>query len=661
MSYTLNHYNGQLITTVADGTIDASLDITLIGKNYAGYGQSQNENFVYLLENFANPVQPPRPVSGQIWYDSGARKLKFYDGSKFRSTSGLEIGATAPAGLTVGDFWFNTASNQLFAYTGTEYALIGPQVVAGSGTTQIQTGSLVDSVGTTHPVIKAVNNGKVAFTVSYDDEYVIDSTINPLVGFTEIQPGITLPYTPATGITTGPHRFWGTSTNAEKLGGFPASNFVQAGSAAFNQSVNFSDDGYTVGNPLAKLRVFNTGATVPTILNQVSDEIVFQTTSGGTQTPLRLKGPHILPGAAGTTDLGSNPIGGFPFRNIYANYVYSTAAKADTLLFNGQYITPSTSATVNSIAARDSAGNLYANTFYGIATNATRADSLKIGAAYTTTSINADINTIAVRTAVGDLYANIFHGVSTQSNTLKVGGSFQSADTTATANTVAARDSSGNLTANVFNGVATNANLLKVNSNYFGASTSPYNDTIAVRTPTGDLYANNFIGNASNADALKVNGTTYRTASTISSANTVAVRDGAGDLYATMFRGTALAARYADLAEKYIADAEYEVGTVVMIGGEKEITESRWGKRAIGAVSGAPAYLMNEGLEGGTAVALKGRVPVKVIGRIKKGDELIAADGGCASFAVPHASGVFAIALESSDEAGVKLVECLIL
>jgi hypothetical protein len=99
----------------------------------------------------------------------------------------------------------------------------------------------------------------------------------------------------------------------------------------------------------------------------------------------------------------------------------------------------------------------------------------------------------------------------------------------------------------------------------------------------------------------------------------------------------------------------------MMIGGDAEVTASKWGKRAIGAVSTNPAYMMNSELEGGTYVALKGRVPVKVIGRIKKGDELIAADNGCASFAVPHANGVFAVALESSDDAGVKLIEALIL
>jgi len=98
-----------------------------------------------------------------------------------------------------------------------------------------------------------------------------------------------------------------------------------------------------------------------------------------------------------------------------------------------------------------------------------------------------------------------------------------------------------------------------------------------------------------------------------------------------------------------------------MIGGEAEVTACKWGKRAIGAVSANPAYLMNKDLEGGTVVALKGRIPVKVIGAVKKGDELIASDNGCAVMAVPHASGVFAIALTSSNDTGIKLVECLVL
>jgi hypothetical protein len=168
---------------------------------------------------------------------------------------------------------------------------------------------------------------------------------------------------------------------------------------------------------------------------------------------------------------------------------------------------------------------------------------------------------------------------------------------------------------------------------------------------------------ATNASKLLsgVDSATYLYASTASNASTIAERTDQGELYATVFRGIATSAQYADLAENYLADSEYEVGTVMMVGGEREITASVYGKRAIGAVSGNPAYLMNSELDGGTVVALKGRVPVKIIGSVKRGDELIAADNGCAITAPLHSTNVFAVALESNDDVGVKLIEAVIL
>ena len=125
--------------------------------------------------------------------------------------------------------------------------------------------------------------------------------------------------------------------------------------------------------------------------------------------------------------------------------------------------------------------------------------------------------------------------------------------------------------------------------------------------------------------------------------------------------GTATSATYADLAEKYLADGEYPVGTVMMVGGEAEVTASKWGYRAIGVVSENPAFRMNEDLEGGTFIALKGRVPVRVIGSVRKGDKIIAADSGLASAGVHHATDYFAISLEDNSETGIKMVECVIL
>jgi hypothetical protein len=119
-------------------------------------------------------------------------------------------------------------------------------------------------------------------------------------------------------------------------------------------------------------------------------------------------------------------------------------------------------------------------------------------------------------------------------------------------------------------------------------------------------------------------------------------------------------ANYADLAEKYVTDQEYAVGTVVAVGGDADVTAAGFGDRAIGVISEYPAYLMNN-LADGQAVALKGRVPVRVVGTIRKGQRLVAYNNGCAVAGVPHDNNVFGIALESSDDTGEKLIEAVIL
>jgi len=94
-----------------------------------------------------------------------------------------------------------------------------------------------------------------------------------------------------------------------------------------------------------------------------------------------------------------------------------------------------------------------------------------------------------------------------------------------------------------------------------------------------------------------------------------------------------------------------------------EVRSSNIGERAIGVVSANPAYLMNTDLEGGTAIALKGRVPVKVFGPIKKGDRLEAFSKGMATKASENSTNVFAIALESNtdDNLRINLIESVIL
>jgi hypothetical protein len=153
------------------------------------------------------------------------------------------------------------------------------------------------------------------------------------------------------------------------------------------------------------------------------------------------------------------------------------------------------------------------------------------------------------------------------------------------------------------------------------------------------------VGNVSNADPSKV-----------------VARDSIGDIWYNTGHGESTTARYADLAEKYLADKDYEPGTVMMIGGPAEVTQSGFAARAIGVVSTNPAYMMNSELQGGTYIALKGRVPVKVYGPISKGDDLVAHNFGHAiSINVDgDPTKVFAVALEDfNDTEGV--IEALIL
>ena len=675
MSYLITRYNGQAITTVTDGTIDTSLDIKLIGKSYAGYGQAQNENFVYLLENFANTTQPPNPLSGQIWYDSGNNKIKFYDGTKFRTTGGAEVGANAPTGLTVGDFWFDTTNKQLFSWNGTSFTLVGPQGVAGAGTTQMQSISVRDSLGGTHAIIQAINNGNVVFTISSDPDFLLDNTANAISGFTYVRQGVTLVNTNNNiqpGVTTSSHRFYGTATNADKLGGLTAGSYVQAGNASFNSLVNFGDAGFTVGNPIPKLKIFNDGATTPTILNQINNTPTkFQTTNASsvTVTPMQLLNSDVLPGVTLANNLGSTSL---LWNNIYASYVYSTAQKADTLNSNGVYVAASTTniTGAGSIVARDSTGTISVTYMSGIAE---KADKLSYANGYVSASATAVASTIVARDASANIVAN---AVSLSSIT-KTG-------TAGTGDIGQSNNPFNNIYANTFTGNF--AGAITGNTNGIHTGNLRATDT----TTCFDAGTKTFSGNVNTSTGRLIIGTGSVTQPSISFGADTSLDTGfyhggdgyinitnngvytgqftpahglvvTGDMYATVFHGTATAANYADLAEKYLADADYEVGTVMIIGGDKEVTASKWGKRAIGAVSANPAYLMNKDLEGGTTIALKGRVPVKVIGSIKKGDELIASDNGCAVMAVPHASGVFAIALESSDDTSVKLVECLIL
>lgn len=118
MTYKINKTDGTLLAEIVDSSVDqVTTDLTLIGKNVAGYGEFFNENLVKLLENFANTSEPNSPITGQIWFDTATNRLKVYDGNGFRIGSGPIVQGTAPRNVVQGDMWIDSLENRLYFYT----------------------------------------------------------------------------------------------------------------------------------------------------------------------------------------------------------------------------------------------------------------------------------------------------------------------------------------------------------------------------------------------------------------------------------------------------------------------------------------------------------------------------------------------------------------
>lgn len=581
MAYQVDKFNGTRLVSVEDGTIDTTTDIRFVGKNYAGYGEVQNENFLHLLENFSNTSAPPKVVTGQIWYDSGNKKLRFYDGSRFRTASGAEIGTTAPSGLQAGDFWFDTSAEQLYAYNGSTFVLIGPETTPELGAASLTAQVVKDTLGTNHSIGKIISGGDTIAIVS-KDAFTLDSGLNPITGFTTIKKGLNLVNTNgSTGVTSTDHFYWGTASNAARLGGFLASEYVRTGEVRFDTEVNYSDPGLTIGGNYPSY----------------SKDLVLKIENG--DEPIiesRLASPLTLRVRVSASDV----------RNFY---ITSTG------------FLPGSNNFYNLGSSTENWANVYATTFTGNLSG----------------SVTGNTSGTHTGPVVGNLTGNVIGNL----------------NGTVTGNVI------GSVT-----GTASNALTLNSLNSEFGAVAV----SVAIRDASANLTANRFIGIADKSDRLKIDDSatdtdpSYKSAKTIAASNTIAARDSLGNLFAVLFDGTATAAKYADLAEKYLTDREYESGTVVTVGGEAEVRATVFGDRAIGVVSTNPAFMMNKELEGGTYIALKGRVPCKVVGSVRKGDRLVATENGCAIAASFHQHpDVFGIALQSDQDVGVKTIEVLVL
>ena len=296
MPYTVNKSNSSASPnayTVQDGVVNTQTDLSLLGKGYAGYGESIAENFLHLLENFSNTAAPTKPVSGQLWWDSTNSKLKVYTGTAWQTAGGsAPYQSSQPTGISQGDIWIDSDTGQLYFYNGASSILIGPP--SSTGTTNGFTyDTITDSGDNSQNVTKWYNDGNLIAIIS-EDSFTPKAAIS---GFATVTKGITL----STAITD--LRFAGVASDSDKLGNVAAANYLRsnANDTTTGTLGIVTDSGMTVGTD-SDISV-TVDATGGIIANTIQDtDITFKVNDGGvTTTVMTIDGSESRVGIGTTT------------------------------------------------------------------------------------------------------------------------------------------------------------------------------------------------------------------------------------------------------------------------------------------------------------------------------------------------------------------------
>ena len=217
MSYKLNKTDGTILTDLVDGTVDnTSSDLTLIGRNYSGFGEFLNENFIKLLENFSSSDEPSNPIRGQLWYDTSENKLKIYNGSQFTSSGGTTLSAQTPNAVA-GDLWIDTTRQQLYFFDGTGNPILaGPVYSKEQQKSGFECISVLDTQNQTRTVIMFYVQGQVAgaysnvvFTPAVSDKELLTAFVTTANPSATLQKGFNA--------VDDTFKYVGTATKAESL------------------------------------------------------------------------------------------------------------------------------------------------------------------------------------------------------------------------------------------------------------------------------------------------------------------------------------------------------------------------------------------------------------------------------------------------------------
>ncbi len=332
MSYTITKTNGTTLGTILDGTINTSFtSLTLIGRNYANYGQLIANDLVALLENFAYSSEPANPLAGQLYWNTTDKRLRVYTGTAFKIVSSCTAQSSAPTTTVAGDLWWDTTYSQLYIYNGTDpyniagWILVGPQR-DGSGAVWEQ---IVDNAATpvTHDVLSIKLNNARTSIISRDSEF---TPANAIAGYTTIKAGINA------NTSVGSATFHGLANNSSFLGGQPAASYLRndIDATTTGNLTIAKNGGLTIGLSSNLQITTTTAGGVSLKATKTNQDIDFFANISGTNTNvLNLDGATGLATLISTTITGALTVGG-------AATVAGSLAVTGTGTFTGNLTAP---------------------------------------------------------------------------------------------------------------------------------------------------------------------------------------------------------------------------------------------------------------------------------------------------------------------------------
>ena len=543
MAYLLNKTDGTLLINLVDGTADGPdinpgqnvSDLDLFGKNYPLYGQWLDENFVRLLQNFANSTAPTKPLPGELWYDTGSGFLKVYTGTVWKLVSPVLVSNTAPIsnsfGSVIGTQWWDGVNYQLNTWNGTGWTLIGPAYKQPEGVSGAIVEDILDTVGGTHTVIKFYHNNNVVAISSYDAAFTI-SPANAVSGFGTIAPGFTL----ATGIANEVE-FVGSATNAKMLGNVVAANYARTDIVpTFSSNIliangNISIDSAPSGTARYYNNVLNANVSIWANVGGTATALIRMV---GSDTSTRVYGPFIASSsitAYGVTSTGATGTGNMVFSanstltGTTTTSIITTSALQNTSLMAGRVVYSTTGGTETDSGNLTFDGSTLSANNLSVSYNATITGNLYAtgnvisqGPFIASSSITAYGVTSTGATGTGQLVFNtnpVFGGVVFAANVSS--GIIQNTSLTAGrvvySATGGTETDSGNLT---FNGSTLGTTALTVtnNASIGGTLAVTGHVTLEGKTSTGATGTGNMVFSASptvtgtlTADAISFNGT----------------------------------------------------------------------------------------------------------------------------------------------------------